>query len=322
MTRRKKSKRAPKRNRKVVSKAPARKLSTKKPSPRKETPGHSFEKLFGVMARLRAPGGCPWDREQTHATLRTYLIEEAYEVLDALDACDDSKFAEELGDLLLQVLFHAQIAAEQKRFDIVDVITEIYEKMIRRHPHVFGDKSAKDSAEVLRNWEIIKAEERRKKGIAQPGAAPSEKSADAGENDPPESLLHGVPRSLPALLQGFQLTRKAARAGFDWHNIDGIFDKLQEETEELRGALKHGETSDIEGELGDIFFVVVNLARFLKIDPEIALNQSNAKFARRFREMERIARLKGTTFAKVPRPEMEALWEAAKRNLHAAPKGN
>ncbi len=226
MTPRKKIKRAPKRTRKLAATKLVRKHSTKKRTSRRKSPGHSFEKLFGVMARLRAPGGCPWDREQTHATLRTYLIEEAYEVLEALDARDDSKFAEELGDLLLQVLFHAQIAAEEKRFDIVDVITEIYEKMIRRHPHVFGDKSAKDSAEVLRNWEIIKAEERRKKG-----------SAPAAKEHTPDSILHGVPRSLPALLQGFQLTRKAARVGFDWHNIDGIFDKLQEETEELRGAL-------------------------------------------------------------------------------------
>ena len=311
MTPRKKIKRAPKRTRKLAATKPSKKLSAKQSKSRREAPGHSFEKLFGVMARLRAPGGCPWDREQTHATLRTYLIEEAYEVLEALDARDDSKFAEELGDLLLQVLFHAQIAAEEKRFDIVDVITEIYEKMIRRHPHVFGDKSAKDSAEVLRNWEIIKAEERRKKG-----------SAPAAKEDAPDSILHGVPRSLPALLQGFQLTRKAARVGFDWHNIDGIFDKLQEETEELRGALKHGNSADIEGELGDILFVAVNLARFLKIDPEIALNQANAKFARRFREMERIALEKGTTFAKVPRPEMEALWEDAKRNLLAASKAN
>lgn len=260
------------------------------------------------MARLRAPGGCPWDREQTHATLRTYLIEEAYEVLEALDVLDDEKFTEELGDLLLQVLFHSQIAGEERRFDIVDVIREIHDKMIRRHPHVFGDKNARDSAEVLRNWEIIKAEERRKKGIAAP------------EKQSPESILHGVPRSLPALLQGFQLTRKAARVGFDWHNIDGIFNKLQEETEELRGALKKGRSSDIESELGDILFVAVNLARFLKIDPEIAMNQANAKFSRRFREMERLAHEQGTTFAKVPRAEMETLWEDAKRNLLAASK--
>ena len=260
------------------------------------------------MARLRAPGGCPWDREQTHATLRTYLIEEAYEVLEALDARDDTKFPEELGDLLLQVLFHAQIASEQRRFDINDVIREIYEKMIRRHPHVFGEKHAKDSAEVLRNWEIIKADERRKKGITSP------------KEDAPESVLHGVPTSLPALLQGFQLTRKAARVGFDWYNVDGIFDKLEEETHELRAALKAGKSADIEDELGDLLFVAVNLARYLKIDPEIALHQANKKFTRRFHQMEEIARERGTTFAKVPRPDMETLWDEAKRQLPPSSK--
>lgn len=294
MNRRKKTKRAAKRT---------ARCSNKKKLLSRDTPGGWFEKLVTVMARLRAPGGCPWDREQTHATLRTYLIEEAYEVLDALDARDDGKFAEELGDLLLQVLFHSQIASEEKRFTIVDVIREIYEKMIRRHPHVFGEKYAKDSAEVLRNWEIIKAEERRNKGIPD-----NEKAA-------PESLLNGVPRSLPALLQGFQLTRKAARFGFDWHAIDGIFDKLQEESEELRAALKQGRAAEIEAELGDILFVAVNLARFLKVDPEIAMNQANAKFKRRFQEMERIARENGTSFDKVPRGEMENLWDDAKHNL-------
>jgi tetrapyrrole methylase family protein/MazG family protein len=301
MTRRKNIKRAPKHTKKE---------SRKNTSPSRDTPGIWFEKLVAVMAWLRAPGGCPWDREQTHATLRTYLIEEAYEVLEALDAHDDAKFAEELGDLLLQVLFHSQIASEENRFAIVDVIREIYEKMIRRHPHVFGEKHAKDAAEVLRNWEIIKAGERRKKGIA------------ATEKTDPESILHGVPRSLPALLQGFQLTRKAARVGFDWQNIDGIFDKLQEETEELRVALKRGKPAEIEGELGDILFVAVNLARFLKVDPEIAMNQANSKFTRRFQEMERIARDKGTTFDKVPHLEMETLWDDAKRNLLSTSKVN
>ncbi len=267
------------------------------------------------MARLRAPGGCPWDREQTHASLRTYLIEEAYEVLEALDANDDEKFPEELGDLLLQVLFHSQIAAEEKRFDITDVIREIHEKMIRRHPHVFGDKNAKDAAEVLRNWEIIKKQER----LAKQNPSTSFTSSTSSSS---ESILHGVPRGLPALLHGFQLTRKAARVGFDWRNVDGIFDKLQEESDELRAALKLGKSADIESELGDILFVTVNLARFLKIDPEIAMHQANAKFARRFREMERVARERGTTFADVPRAEMETLWEDAKRNLLASSRTN
>jgi tetrapyrrole methylase family protein/MazG family protein len=287
------------------AKKPQGKKSTK---PQRASPGQWFEKLVAVMSRLRAPGGCPWDREQTHTTLRTYLIEEAYEVLDALDAHDDTKFPEELGDLLLQVLFHSQIASEQSRFNIVDVIREIHEKMIRRHPHVFGEKHVKDSGEVLRNWEIIKSQERRKKGITA-----SEKGAQ-------ESILHGVPRSLPALLQGFQLTRKAARAGFDWNNVDGIFDKLEEETSELRAALKAGKSADIEDELGDLLFVAVNIARYLKIDPEIALHHANRKFTRRFQQMEKIAQDRGTTFAKLPRPDMESLWGDAKRTLKTVAK--
>ncbi len=260
--------------------------------------GEWFEKLVGVMARLRAPGGCPWDREQTHATLRTYLIEEAYEVLDALDGADDVKFAEELGDLLLQIVFHAEMAEEEGRFNIVDVIREIYEKMIRRHPHVFGEKQARDAAEVLRNWEVIKREER-----AAKGAAEEEKSL---------SVLDGVARSLPGLLEGYQLTQKAARIGFDWENVDGIFEKLQEETEELRQVLEKRGSKEIEGEVGDILFAAMNLARFLKIDPEIAMKRASGKFARRFQEMERIAREEGKSLGEVERGRMEELWEGAK----------
>src|SRR5881296_2133696 len=195
------------------------------------TPGEWFEKLVAVQARLRAPNGCPWDREQTHLSLRTYLIEEAYEVVEALDGGNDAKFAEEMGDLLLQIVFHSQIAREEGRFTVAEVIREIHDKMIRRHPHVFGETRAKDSAEVLRNWEHIKAEERlsnRKEG-----------GSSAGEDLRKEaSLLDGVSRALPATLEGFQLTRKAARIGFDWDDPGGIFEKMQEETEELRNALK------------------------------------------------------------------------------------
>ena len=290
---------------KKTLKIPVKKTLKSTPKKRKKGAGRKaagawFEKLVGVMARLRAPDGCPWDREQTHATLRMYLIEEAYEVLDALDGADDVKFAEELGDLLLQVVFHAQMADEEGRFNIVDVIREIYEKMIRRHPHVFGEKRAKDAAEVLRNWEIIKKEERREKGAVEEEAA--------------ESVLDGVPRSLPALLEGYQLTRKAARIGFDWENVGGIFEKLQEETEELRQVLEKRGGKEIEGEVGDILFAAVNLARFLKIDPEIAMKKASGKFARRFREMERMARREGTTLTEVPRGRMEELWEAAKKS--------
>jgi MazG family protein len=268
------------------------------------------------MTRLRAPNGCPWDREQTHATLRTYLIEEAYEVLDALDGADDAKFAEELGDLLLQVLFHAQIAREEGRFTISDVISEIYEKMIRRHPHVFGDRRAKDAAEVLRNWEIIKNEERQAK--QRTSSSPTEPARRSAKREG-ESLLDGVPRTLPALLEAFQLTRKAARIGFDWHDLDGIFAKLDEETRELRHVLAEPQSdpSCVESEVGDLLFVVVNLARFLSLDPEIALKKSSEKFSRRFREMERIAREQGTTLAQVPRPQMESLWDQVKLREHA-----
>jgi MazG family protein len=312
--------------RKTIRKTTRGAKSTGKSFPPAPKVGAEFDKLVGVMSRLRAPGGCPWDREQTHATLRTYLIEEAYEVLDALDGDDDTKFAEELGDLLLQVLFHAQIAGEESRFSIADVIREIYEKMIRRHPHVFGEKRAKDAAEVLKNWEIIKLQERKAKE-AKDGKEVKEKisgsftsstsspSSTAGNSGAAvESVLDGVPRTLPALLEALQLTRKAARVGFDWGAVDGIFEKLQEETRELHEVLGASEKSAarIEGELGDILFVAVNLARFLDVDPEIALKKSSGKFARRFREMERIARERGTTFAQVPRGEMEALWEAAK----------
>jgi tetrapyrrole methylase family protein / MazG family protein len=308
-----------------LSKRPA-KRKRHKPASRVSS-GPAFAKLVAVMARLRAPGGCPWDREQTHATLRTYLIEEAYEVLDALDSTDDVKFAEELGDLLLQVLFHAQIASEEGRFAIDDVIREIYEKMIRRHPHVFGEERAKDAAEVLRNWEIIKQEERRNKktaGAASLGSkgagfdvASSGDSASSDASDPPVSILDGVPRTLPALLEGLQLTRKAARIGFDWHHVDGIFDKFAEEATELRHALDKKESpSRIESEVGDILFVAVNLARFLNVDPEIAMKKASSKFSRRFHEMERLARQQGTTLAEIPRPQMESLWEQSKLQDH------
>jgi MazG family protein len=285
-----------------------------KKSTRPQNPGPAFAKLTAVMARLRAPGGCPWDREQTHSTLRTYLIEEAYEVLDALDARDDSKFAEELGDLLLQVLFHAQIAAETRRFSINDVIREIHDKMIRRHPHVFGNVKAKTSAQVLRNWELLKKQERQSKSPNSESSTSTTSLTSSTSNADNDSLLDGVPSAIPALLRAFQLTRKAARIGFDWPNVEGIFDKLQEESTELREAI-HKKESDarIEGELGDILFVAVNLSRFLNVDPEIALHKASAKFTRRFHQMEKIAREKGTTLAEIPRPQLESLWDQSKQ---------
>jgi tetrapyrrole methylase family protein / MazG family protein len=280
-----------------------------------EKPGEWFEKLVAVQARLRAPDGCPWDREQTHASLRTYLIEEAYEVLEAMEGGDDEKFAEEMGDLLLQILFHSQIAAEEGRFTVADVIREVHDKMVRRHPHVFGEKRAKDSAEVLKNWEQLKKEERAAKG---------------GEGKKQESLMDGVSKALPAALEGFQLTRRAARIGFDWGNVDGVFEKLKEEARELQLELgdeksksgKHrdtegtekdgGRSARVEEEMGDLLFAAVNIARWLEIDPEIALKKANAKFAARFRAMEAKAAESGKKLADVPREEMEGMWDQAK----------
>jgi MazG family protein len=294
------------------------KKSKRKSEPKRKMsrPGPSFDRLVAVMSLLRSPNGCPWDREQTHATLRTYLIEETYEVLDALDSTDDAKFAEELGDVLLQVLFHAQIAQEENRFNISDVIREIHDKMVRRHPHVFGNTRAKTSAEVLRNWEAIKSEERAKQKQAKQAAEPSSSSTPStfSTSATPESLLDGIPHSLPALLEANQLTRRAARIGFDWPNIDGIFCKLIEETQELQAVLASQpiNPSRAEGELGDMLFVTVNLARFLNIDPELSLKKSSAKFSRRFRAMEQIARQQGTTLSKIPRAQLESLWDQSK----------
>jgi len=271
------------------------------------TPGQWFERLVAVQARLRAPNGCPWDREQTHQSLRTYLIEEAYEVLEALEIGNDDKFVEEMGDLLLQIVFHSQIAREEGRFTVAEVIREIHDKMIRRHPHVFGKTRAKDSAEVLRNWEQIKAEERRT----------SDKKSDSnggGKTRKEISLLDGVSHALPATLEGFQLTRKASRIGFDWEDAGGVFEKMQEETEELKKASKEQNQLKVEEELGDLLFAAVNLSRFLKIDPEIALKKANAKFSRRFRAMEGLARKNGREFKDLPREEMEAFWAAAKKS--------
>src|SRR5713226_3242008 len=278
-----------------------RNAAQKTPREQRLTAGQWFEKLVALQERLRAPNGCPWDREQTHATLRTYLIEEAYEVLDALESGDDAKFAEELGDLLLQIIFHSDIAREAGRFDVTDVIREIHEKMVRRHPHVFGEKRAKDAAEVLKNWEHIKAEERRT----------AKKASSGGEKKPP-SILDGINAALPATLEGFQLTRKASRIGFDWENSDGVIAKLQEETAELRQAIETKESVRIEEEMGDLLFAAVNLSRIVGIDPEIALKKANRKFSRRFREMERAATVSGRTFTSLEREEMERHWEQAK----------
>ena len=253
---------------------------------------------MALQARLLAPGGCPWDREQTHDSLRTYLLEEAYEVLEALDGQDSRKLSEELGDLLLQIVFHAELARLAGGFEIGDVIESIYTKMVRRHPHVFGDQIAADAKAVLKNWEQLKAEERRANG--QPDAPKA------------ESLLDGVPRTLPAALEAYQLTRRASRIGFDWEEFDGLLDKLQEEVQELRQALASGDAARREEEIGDLLFVAVNIARFLETDPEIALKKTNRKFIARFQQMECAAAAQGRKLAEVPRDEMERLWDQAK----------
>jgi nucleoside triphosphate diphosphatase len=278
----------------------------KRKSAGKRSAGKLFEALVALQARLRAPNGCPWDREQTHESLRTYLVEETYEVLDALESADWSEFAGELGDLLLQVVFHAELAAEAGRFDIADVIERIHTKMVSRHPHVFGNVSARTSAEVLKNWEQLKAEERR---VAKKFSG---KSASQ-----PASVLDGVPRTLPALLEAHQLTRRAANVGFDWENVEGLFDKLAEESRELRQALDSDDRSRREEEVGDLLFVGVNLARFLGLDAEIALKRANRKFSRRFRETERLAAAGGKQLSALSAAELESFWNEAK--LREAP---
>jgi tetrapyrrole methylase family protein/MazG family protein len=290
---------------KLSRKSKKRSASSRKPVKQDRlSAGAWFGKLVALQARLRAPKGCPWDREQTHTTLRTYLIEEAYEVLDALESGEDEKFAEELGDLLLQVVFHSQIAAEQGRFTISDVIREVHEKMVRRHPHVFGNQHAKDAAEVLKYWHQIKAQERKSNNI---------NSAHSARDRVSESALDGVPRTLPATLEGLQLTKKAARTGFDWDHAAGILEKIREESGELQRALEGNALEKVEEEVGDLLFAAVNLSRFLLVDPEIALKKANTKFVRRFREMERLASAAGRKFESFPRAEMESLWDAAKQ---------
>jgi tetrapyrrole methylase family protein / MazG family protein len=287
------------------SKSASRQAVKVRKTPRKPI-GQIFEDLVAVQARLRAPGGCPWDREQTHATLKTYLIEEAYEVLDALEKGDARELEEELGDLLLQILFHADLALEAGSFDISGVVTGIHDKMIRRHPHVFGDVKVKSSSEVLKNWAQLKA---------------AEKQAALGEGASTKplipSVLDGIPRSLPALLEAYRLTQRAAQVGFDWELVDGIFAKLQEETAELRAALETSDGLGAEEEVGDILFVAVNLARFLGFDPEVALKHSNLKFKSRFQDMENEALRSGQRLAQLSKEELEVLWEVAKKRAKA-----
>ncbi len=296
-------------------------------SKRDRLAGEWFARLVALQARLRGPGGCPWDREQTHRSLRKFLLEETYEVLDAMDSPDPRKFSGELGDLLLQVVFHSNIAADAGLFTISDVIESVHGKMVRRHPHVFGNVVASTPAEVLKNWEQLKAEERAAERAA-PRRGAGKKPATNQSAAAGESLLSGVPRSLPAVLEAYQLTRRAARVGFDWENLEGIFSKLDEEKQELQSALStadvpprtsgtaHAPGPNLEEEIGDLLFVAVNVARFLGADPEIALKKANRKFERRFRSMENTATREGRRFADLPRERMEELWNQSKARDH------
>jgi tetrapyrrole methylase family protein/MazG family protein len=258
-----------------------------------------IQKLVDLVARLRSNKGCPWDREQTRETLKPMLIEEAYEVLDALDGPDPQELREELGDLMFQVVFHAQIAREKGEFDLGDVIDRLHEKMIRRHPHVFGNVDLRTAEDVLKNWEDIKADE---KGIPSSSLPGSEKS-----------LLDGIPSKLPALHEAYQMTAKAARVGFDWPDLPSILQKLQEEATELAAADRIHDTAHMAQEVGDLLFVVVNIARVLEIDPETALRRCNRKFNRRFRYLESKIKSQGRELRDASLEEMDSLWGEAKK---------
>ena len=249
-----------------------------------------FQTLVDIVERLRAPGGCPWDREQTHESLKRNLVEEAYETMEAIDEGSPQLLAEELGDLLVQVAFHSDIAREAGEFEVSDVLTHINRKLVRRHPHVFSDTSVQDAREVERNWERIKAEEREAKGERQ-------------------SVVDGLPRDLPALAYAQLIQDRAARSGFEWDEISGVLDKVSEEVEELRAA----ETTEERGhELGDLLFAMVNLARWLNIQAEDALRQGNRRFHWRYTKMEELASQRGQEFTQLSLDEKEELWQEAK----------
>lgn len=250
-----------------------------------------LEPLVEVMAKLRSPGGCLWDIEQTHQSLRRYIVEEVYEVLEAIELADADKLCEELGDLLLQIVFHARVAEESGDFSMQDVIDTVIEKLIRRHPHVFGEITVQDAAEVIVNWERIKGQEK------------------SGER---LSVLDGVPPGLPSLMRAFKLQSKAAKVGFDWNSADPVWDKIEEELTELRQAAASGDESAIEGEVGDVLFSVVNLARFLGIEPETALTATNNKFIKRFAYIEQYVKQRSLEWGKMTLSQLDALWDEAK----------
>ncbi len=312
------------------------------------TTGERFERAVQIMERLRAPDGCPWDREQTFDTIKPYTLEETYEVLEAIDNRDWPELTGELGDLLLQVLFYSQMAREEGHFSVDDVLDRLSSKLVDRHPHVFGDVKADTSAAVLRNWETLKAQEKEKKQLA------AEQSTAAKRNDndaspPPDGkneavgVLSGVSSKMPALMEAFKLSSRAANVGFDWPDVEGLFEKLSEETAELRAELKTatselrsmgppgkgiagsgkpkfpaGARERLEDEVGDLFFVLVNIARYLSLDPESALRKTNRKFKRRFEWMEERLRDGKRTPEQASLDELESLWQEAKRQEKSA----
>jgi len=292
------------------------------------TTGERFERAVQIMARLRAPGGCPWDREQTFDSIKPYTLEETYEVFEAIENRDWPELTGELGDLLLQVLFYSEMAREAGYFSVDDVLDRLSNKLVDRHPHVFGDVKADTSAEVLRNWEAIKAQEKEKEK--------KKRAAEDSKSVEPESVLAGISSRAPALLEAQKLSSRAARVGFDWPEVEGLFEKLAEETAELREELNSGAAGRIsaagkgvagsskpqvspelherlEDEVGDLFFVLVNIARHLALDPEQALRKTNRKFRRRFQWIEEQLRASGRGPGEASMEELDALWQQAKR---------
>jgi MazG family protein len=264
---------------------------------------YAFSDLVDILARLRAPDGCPWDREQTHESILSCLIEEAYEFVDAVERKDTANMREELGDLLLQVVFHAEMAREAGTFDVDGVIRDISEKLVRRHPHVFGTSKADTAEAVTVQWDAIKVKEKE----GREGAGSAEHGA-----------LGEIPRHLPALLKALKISKRAVKAGFEWPDWQGVAAKVREELAEFEDEARAGNREALEEELGDLLFSVVNLGRFLDLDPERALARSNAKFVRRFRAMEKMSGEEGKPFAGRPVAEMEALWTRAKKEGEGA----
>jgi MazG family protein len=292
------------------------------------TTGERFERAVSIMARLRGPGGCPWDREQTFDTIKPYTLEETYEVLEAIDARDWPELTGELGDLLLQVLFYAEMASEENHFTIDDVLDRLSDKLVDRHPHVFGDVKADTSGEVLRNWQALKAEEKKKR---------QQDTGETAKQDHPDSVLHGVSSAMPALMEAYKISSRVAHVGFDWPNIEGLFEKLTEEMVELRRNLEEypepgpqpqsasavasargAKISEelrgrLEDEVGDLLFVLVNIARYLALDPESALRKTNRKFRRRFEYLEGRLREQERKPSEASLEEMELLWQESKQ---------